>query len=94
MLRLSSPRRKRTTGTAGECAATIAIFPGDEAFRIVSLRDGNGITLDSRRWGQLMDLSLASAGESYALTPTLPFLARYGHFTSPDQSWEAIRFGL
>jgi S-adenosylmethionine synthetase len=81
------------TGIAAECAATIAIFPGDEAFRIVSLRDGNGMTLNSRRWARLMDLSLASAGESYALTPTLPAPARYGHFTSPDRPWEAIRFG-
>jgi hypothetical protein len=56
MLRPSSPRRKRITGIAAECAATIAIFPGDQAFRIVSLRDGNGMTLDSRRWARLIDL--------------------------------------
>jgi S-adenosylmethionine synthetase len=71
------------TGLAAECTATLAIFPGDEAFRIVALRDGNGMTLDSSRWARLMDLSLASVGESYALTPTLPALARYGHFTHP-----------
>jgi hypothetical protein len=64
------------------------------AFRIGALRDGNGMTLDSLRWARLMDLSLASAGESYALTPTLPALARYGHFTSPDRPWEPIRFGM
>jgi hypothetical protein len=40
---------------------TLAIFPGDQAFRIVALRDGNGMTLDSGRWARLMDLSLASA---------------------------------
>jgi hypothetical protein len=63
-------------------------------FRIVSLRDGKGMTLESRRWARLMDDSFASAGESYALTPTLPSLARYGHFTSPDRPWETIRFGM
>jgi hypothetical protein len=83
-----------TTGIAAECAATLAIFPGDEAFHIVSLRNGNGTTLESRRWARLMDLSLSSAGESYALTSTLPALARYGHFTSPDRPWEAIRFRI
>jgi S-adenosylmethionine synthetase len=82
------------TGIAAECVATIAIFPGDQVFRIVSLRDGNDITLDSRRWTRLMDLSLSSAGESYALTSTLTALARYGHFTSPDRPWKAIRFGM
>jgi S-adenosylmethionine synthetase len=82
------------TGLAAECTATLAMFQGDEAFRIVALRDGNGMTLDSGRWARLMDLSLASAGESYALTSTLPALARYGHFTSPDRPWEAIRFGM
>jgi S-adenosylmethionine synthetase len=59
------------TGIAAECATTLAIFAGDETFRIVALRDGNGMTLDSRRWARLMGLSLASAGEFYALTPTL-----------------------
>jgi S-adenosylmethionine synthetase len=82
------------TGLAAECTATLAIFPGDEASRIVALRDGNGMALDSGRWARLMDLSLASAGESYALTPALPALARYGHFSSPDRPWEAIRFGM
>jgi S-adenosylmethionine synthetase len=82
------------TGIAAQCAATLAIFPGDQAFRIVELRDGNGMTLDSGSWARLMDLSLASTGESYALTSRLPALARYGHFTSPDRPWEAIRFGM
>jgi S-adenosylmethionine synthetase len=82
------------TGSAGVCSATLAIFPGDEAFRIVSLRDGNGSVLNSRRWAGLMDLSLAAAGERYALTPDLSSLARYGHFTSPSCPWEAIRFEM
>jgi S-adenosylmethionine synthetase len=79
-------------GLASECAATLAIFPGDEAFRIVSLRDASGAGLDARRWAGLMDLSLAAAGERYALTPDLPAVARYGHFTSDERPWEAIRF--
>jgi S-adenosylmethionine synthetase len=82
------------TGAAAECTAILAIFPGDEAFRIVSLRDGGGTALDSRRWSALMDLSLAASGESYAATQELPAVARYGHFTSPDRPWEAIRFGM
>jgi hypothetical protein len=60
----------------------------------VALRHGNGMTLDSGRWAQLMDLSLAFTGDSYALTPTLPVLARYGHFTSPNLPWESTRFGI
>jgi S-adenosylmethionine synthetase len=75
------------TGMAADCTATLVIFPGDEAFRIVALRDGNGTTLDSGRWARLMDLSLASAGESYALTPTLPALARYGHPTGHGRQY-------
>jgi S-adenosylmethionine synthetase len=82
------------TGAAAECFATLAIFPGDESFRIVSLRDGNGMGLDSRRWERLMNLSLAAAGETYAQTPGLPALARYGHFTSSERPWETIRLGI
>jgi S-adenosylmethionine synthetase len=82
------------TGAAAECTATLAIFPGDEAFRVVGLRDGNGTALDPRRWAGLMDFSLAAAGECWALTPELPALARYGHFTSAARPWESIRFGM
>jgi S-adenosylmethionine synthetase len=80
------------TGAAGECTATMAIFPGDPAFRIVSLRDGAGAALDARRWASLMDLSLAAAGNGYASTQALPDVARYGHFTAPDRDWEKICF--
>ena len=55
------------TGAAAECTATLAIFPGDAAFQIVSLRDGSGAALDPRRWAPLIDLPLAAAGEQYAL---------------------------
>jgi S-adenosylmethionine synthetase len=79
-------------GAAAECTSTLAIFPGDPAFRIVSLHDGRRKTLDPARWASLMDLSLASAGERYALTPNLPALARHGHFTRAERPWEQVRF--
>ena len=79
------------SAVAPECIATLAIAPGDGAFRIVSLVSA-GATLDPRRWGGLIDLSLIKTGESYAGTPGLPVLARYGHFTSPDHPWERIKF--
>jgi S-adenosylmethionine synthetase len=79
------------SGAAPECIATLAIAPGDRAFRIVSLA-GAGATLNSRRWTGMIDLSLAAAGEAYAPTAGLPELARHGHFTSPDRPWEEIRF--
>jgi hypothetical protein len=41
-----------------------------------------------------MELSLVAAGESYAATPGLSAVARYGHFTSPERPWKAIRFGI
>ncbi len=79
------------SGAAPECIATLAIAPGDRAFRVVSLVRA-GATLDPRRWGGLTDLSLIKAGECYACTPALLGLARYGHFTSPDHPWERIEF--
>lgn len=80
------------SGIAGECFATLAVFPGEPAFRIVSLRDGAGKVLDAARWTAVMDLTLACAGERYALTRDLPALARHGHFTCAKHAWEEIRF--
>ena len=84
------------TGAAAECTATLAIFPGDAAFQIVSLRDGSGAALDPGwtpgRWAPLIDLSLAAAGEQYALTAHLPDIARHGHFTSAELRWEKVVF--
>ena len=80
------------TGAAAECTATLAIFPGDAAFQIVSLRDRAGATLDPRRWAPLIDLSLAAAGEQYALSANLPDIARHGHFTSSELRWEKVVF--
>jgi len=79
------------SGGAPECAATLAIAPGDRAFRIVSLV-GPGAALEPPGWGRLTDLSLTKAGENYAGTTGLPELARYGHFISPDHPWERIEF--
>ena len=79
------------SGAAPECIATLAIAPGDRKFRIVSLVGGSA-ALDPRRWAGLIDLSLSKTGESFAGTPGLPELARYGHFTSLDRLWERIEF--
>jgi len=40
-----------------------------------------------------MDLSLQSIGRCYAQTPSLAEIARWGHFTSPEQPWERISLG-
>ena len=58
------------SAAAPECIATLAIAPGDRAFRIVSLVSA-GATLDLRRWAGLIDLSLIKSGERYAGTPAL-----------------------
>jgi S-adenosylmethionine synthetase len=79
------------SGAAAECIATLAIAPGDRAFRIVSLR-GSPAAPDASRWSGLIDLSLAATGESYTGACDLTELARYGHFTSPDRPWERIGF--
>jgi S-adenosylmethionine synthetase len=79
------------SGAAPECMATLSIAPGDRVFQIVSLGSA-GVTLDPRRWAGLIDLSLGKIGESYAGTPGLQDLTRYGHFTSPDRPWEVIGF--
>ena len=66
------------SGAATECTATLAIAPGDREFRVVSLAGGQAI-LDTLRWTRLIDLSMASSGESFAQMPGLAGLARYGH---------------
>ena len=48
-------------GAAAECLATLAIFPGDPAFRIVSLLDGNGAAPGSGAM-DFVDGSLAGVG--------------------------------
>jgi S-adenosylmethionine synthetase len=80
------------SGVAPDCISTLAIFPGETAFRILSLRCAQGTVLNNRRWDGLVDLSLASAGECYAAVRDLPGLARYGHFTVAERVWERIHF--
>ena len=79
------------TGAARECSATLAVFPGDTAFRLVSIAGDQGRSLDVSRWSSLFDFSLASCGEAYAGVPDLINLARYGHFTGAHP-WEKLRF--
>jgi S-adenosylmethionine synthetase len=79
-------------GVARECTATLSILPGDEAFRIVSLKGFAGERLDPRRWSTLFDLRLETAGERHADTADLISLARYGHFTDPERAWEMVGF--
>src|ERR1043166_9111316 len=78
-------------GATNQCTATLAIFPGDQYFRLLSLIDGSSRDLGALAWSRLFDLSLESAGERYALTPNLARIAWYGHFTRGEQAWEQIR---
>jgi len=80
------------TGAAKECAATLSIFPGDEAFSIVSLINERREQLDPGRWTAMFDLSLTGAGDRYAGRTDLVEVARYGHFTDPALPWELVRF--
>ena len=80
------------SGVAPECAVTLAIFPGDTDFRLISLKTP-AAELDPARWAGLFDLSLESAGDRYATTPDLPAIARFGHFTNPAHPWERIVIG-
>jgi len=77
------------TGVARECTATLALFPGDAEARIVSLRTGDGRELETCRWSQLLDLSLAGVGDRFTGAEDLVDVARHGHFTR-DRAWEAL----
>jgi S-adenosylmethionine synthetase len=78
------------TGAAAECCVTLTIFPGDRAFRIVSLQTPNAC-LNPSRWESIFDLSLMSAGDLYATAVDPVELARYGHFSSAEIPWEGLR---
>ena len=80
------------TGAARECTATLAIFPGERAFSIVSLTDGNGGTIEPARWSAMFDLSLEGAGNRYTGCADLVDIARHGHFTDGGRPWERITF--
>jgi S-adenosylmethionine synthetase len=79
------------TGTATECRATLAVFPGDTKFRIASLTGSDGKELNPDRWSALFDLSLECVGEAYSGAPLID-CARYGHFTELTRQWEDLRF--
>jgi S-adenosylmethionine synthetase len=79
------------SGAAPECRATLAIFPGDTQFRVLSLEAPGGVRLPASRWASLMDLSLAGCGEAWTRAADLVDVARHGHFTSPELPWERIR---
>ena len=70
----------------------LAIFPGEKAFSIVSLTDGNGGTIEPARWSAVFDLSLAGAGDRYTGCADLVDVARHGHFTDSGRPWERITF--
>ncbi|GIW13064.1 MAG: S-adenosylmethionine synthase [Tepidiforma sp.] len=78
------------TGAAPECTATLAVFPGDERFRVVSLRGAGGEPLDPARWEPFIDLSLAGAGDRWTGAADLVDVARYGHFL-PGRPWETFQ---
>jgi hypothetical protein len=80
------------TGAAKECTVTLGIFPGEEAFSILSMIDGNGTSLEAGRWAGLFDLSLAGIGDRFTGCADLIDAARHGHFTNPALPWECIRF--
>jgi S-adenosylmethionine synthetase len=80
------------TGAAHACTATLAFFPGQEAARVVALRDEAGRALDTHRWEALIDLSLAGAGDRWTGRANLVDVARRGHFTLPGRPWEALHF--
>ncbi len=79
------------TGAARECTATLSIHPGETAFSIEPLIDHNGNALDAKRWAGMLDLTLEGAGDRYTGT-SLVELARHGHFTNADSSWERVSF--
>jgi S-adenosylmethionine synthetase len=79
------------TGVARACTCTLAFFPGQEAGRLLSLRDEQGRALDGQRWSGLFDLGLAGCGERWTGRADLVDVARWGHFTA-DRPWETLHF--
>ncbi len=80
------------TGVAHECTATLALFPGDDTARLVSLRTEDGRELDPERWQRLAELRLDSVGDRWTGTEDLVDVARRGHFLHA-RLWEAVTFG-
>jgi len=80
------------TGAAQECTATLAIFPGQEAFSIISLIADGARRLDPLLWSSMFDLSLAGVGDRYTGSVSLAEVARHGHFIDHELPWERLSF--
>lgn len=78
------------TGAARECTATLAIFPAEGRFNVVSLRDGTGRELDAARWERFVDLSFQALDAYAAANVDWVGIARYGHFSDPGLPWEQV----
>jgi S-adenosylmethionine synthetase len=73
-----------------ECTATLAILPGARQARLVSLRGESGECVDSTRWSARIDRSIEKIGTAYTGLHQLVDIARYGHFTRPELTWEQL----
>ena len=80
------------TGAAREALVKLTWFPGDRRARLLSIEVENGQLLDVRPWEELFDLSLEASGEAWGRNVNLVQVARTGHFTDENLSWEKIRF--
>jgi S-adenosylmethionine synthetase len=80
------------TGAARSCTSTLLFLPGQEAARVLSLRDETGLSLDVSRWSALVDLTVAGCGERCTGRADLVDVARWGHFTTADRPWERLHF--
>lgn len=75
------------TGVARECTARLAMFPGDDRARLISLRTEDGRERDIERWERLAELRLESVGDCWTRVEDLVDIARHGHFIQ-GRSWE------
>jgi S-adenosylmethionine synthetase len=80
------------TGAANTALVRLAWVPGDRMARLISIEAGDGRLLDITRWQDLFDLSLDAAGESWTGAADLVDVARFGHFTDGELSWEKMSF--
>ena len=80
------------TGAARQAAVQLIWFPGDARARLFSIENENGELIDDRPWKELFDLSLESSGDAWTGKSDLVHIARYGHFTDGDLTWENLSF--
>lgn len=76
-------------GLAREARVTLGLFPGDREARIVDV-DAPGFTGDPARVARFLDLTLRASGEAWSCIPSLPEIARWGHFSDPGLPWERL----